>query len=911
MVGVLVVFLACCQQQISAPKPQLNRLVPPNISAGNSAFTLGLDGSKFTPSSVVFWNGSPRNTLFVSTSKLTAEIFAVDVQNPGTANVVVQTPQPGGGTTQTVTFTIDPVASGVPQISSISPKTLTTGGATGTLTILGQNFVTQSTVTVNGVIRSTGYFSTTQLQANLAASDIAHAGTLEIAVVNPPPGGGSSTNVAEPVVNPVPNLSALSPTALLSGSNSATLSLTGTNFVPDSVVTINGVPRTTTFGAGTLLLAALGAGDLSAAGVFQVDVTNPADGGVGGGVSNPLTFAVNGNELSGLPLLVDLAPDATQANTGICGATCVGGTPNLATAGPSVSDTGEFVVFASTSTNLVTLPVITSSSIFLRDTCFSTTLTNGGASTCVPKTTLVSAAPNGAVANGASTEPTIDGAGIQVAYTSTASNLVNYAVVPGVARQIYWQTPCTEGVSCALGAASTALVSIAPDGVTPGNGESFNPAISSDGRYVAFVSLATNLVTAPPSGGFDGVTPQVFVRDTCSLVPPLAAGGCVPATYLVSASPSGTAAGDGASSHPAIASSGLFVTFTSKATNLVSGTNPNGLNEIFERSTCVTSFGLVGNTCAPVTTLVSSPDGVSPADGVSSGSSVSQDGRFVAFASTATNLIPGVGPTQEIYVRDTCTGVLVTTPPTCNASTTLASTPDGTTPANGLSESPSISRCGTTDLSSTCTTGDAVAFASLASNLNGIVQNGVENVFVRNPCLNPPVTTTTTTTACVPYTLLTSRPAGTLPAPADGKSVAPSISGDGDTVGFISFADNLVASDANGLEDIFLGNSALTFGLTVTVQGTGLTGAGSVTDSTGQISCILTAGVNGKPSVMSGTCSGRYLSGSAVTLNAGAAPKSTFVTWAGSVVGTSCVATTATSCVFTATQDNTASATFK
>ncbi len=183
------------------------------------------------------------------------------------------------------------------------------------------------------------------------------------------------------------------------------------------------------------------------------------------------------------------------------------------------------------------------------------------------------------------------------------------------------------------------------------------------------------------------------------------------------------------------------------------------------------------------------------------------------------------------------------------------------------------------------------------------------------PASNLPVVTSTTTTGCVTYHLSCQHPAGTLPPPADGKSVAPSISGDGNTVGFISFADNLVSNDANALEDIFLASSALTFNLNVTVQGTGTTGSGTVSDGTGQIRCVETAGVNGAPGVVSGTCSARYLSGSSVTLTATATAGSTFITWGGSVLGTSCVATTPptvpTSCSFAAIQNNTATATFK
>jgi hypothetical protein len=914
---ILAVLLSCCQEQIKAPKPSISKLVPPDMPAGQPAFTLGVDGGNFTPASVVLWNGSPRATLFGTTSELNAQIFASDIQNAGTATVSVFTPTPGGGTTKTLTFTIDSVNSAVPQITSLSPAAASTGGAAFTLLVTGNNFVSQSTVTVNGNIRASSFQGSTLLAATVLSSDLSNAGTLQIAVVNPSPGGGSSTFFPLPVRNPVPLVSTVSPTAILAGSAGTTLTVNGVNFVPDSVINLNGASRQTTFGSSGTIQASLNAGDFANAGVVQISVVNPPDGGSGGGTSNTITFAVNGTELGGLPQIVDLAPDGSQANSGLCGATCSSGVPTLTTAGPSSNQTGQIVVFASTSTNLVLSPVTTSSGIFLRDTCFSGTVVSGGSSTCAPRTTLISVAPNGAVANGASSEPTLDSEGTHVAFTSTASNLVNYVVATGLTRQVYWQVPCTTVGGCAAGNPTIALVSISADGSSPGNGESYNPVISSDGRYVAFISLATNLLTNPPAGGFDGVTPQVFIRDTCSLVPPIALGGCVPTTYLVSSSPDGTAAGNRASSRPAISNQGLFVAFVSSATNLVTGSNPNAASEIFERSTCVTTIGEDGNTCAPVTSLVSTPDGVTPAGGASTQPSISQEGRFVAFSSTAQNLIPGVGPVQQVYMRDTCTGIEVVPVPTCTPTTLIASTPDGTTPANGFSEAPTISQCeGIT--TATCTTGEAVAFASQASNLNGTVENGIENIFVRNPCLNVPVSTTTTTTGCVTYTLLASKPAGASPPPADGKSVAPSISGDGNTVSFISFADNLVANDSNALEDVFLASSALTFSLTVTDLQTNGTGSGTVTDTTGQINCVVTAGVNGAPPIQSGTCTARYLSGSSVTLTASPSsvpPASTFITWGGSVLGTNCVATTPptapTTCSFASIQNYTATATFK
>jgi hypothetical protein len=125
------------------------------------------------------------------------------------------------------------------------------------------------------------------------------------------------------------------------------------------------------------------------------------------------------------------------------------------------------------------------------------------------------------------------------------------------------------------------------------------------------------------------------------------------------------------------------------------------------------------------------------------------------------------------------------------------STLNGTTPGNGLSESPSINQ----DTSTTVF--QFVAFASLATNLATNVANGVENIFVRNTCAN--LSGTTTPTACTPSLGLASLPAGASPAAANGSSFAPSISGDGHIVGFISFANDLVPRDTNSLEDIFLG----------------------------------------------------------------------------------------------------------
>ncbi|MGH9718367.1 MAG: InlB B-repeat-containing protein [Candidatus Acidiferrales bacterium] len=902
--AALAVCLAGCQEQINFPTPSLISISPAEIQAGEPTFSLTLTGKGFTPSSSVSWNSSncPNVTLVSTydgaTGQLIGQVPATCTQSPGKAYVSVSTPQPGGGTTSSLTFSINPNPSAVPEITGLSPTSVAAETAGLALTITGKDFVSQSTVMVNGAAVGTTYTNSTSLQASLAAGNLATAGTLQITVYNPPPDGGASNTFGFNVNNPVPALASLSPTSALAGSASASLVVTGANFVSNSTILIDGAPRTTAFASGTQVSATLSAGDLAQGSIAQVQVVNP---GPGGGSSNALTFAINPTDSAGLPDLVDYGYDGTQANKGICGtaAACAsGGVLSLSNAGPSVTTTGEYVAFASDSTNLLENQANSANAIFVRDTCLSATSSAGGSSGCVPDTLLVNRGVNGAMPNGPAEQPSIDSAGAHVAYTSTATNMVSYASVDGSTRQVYWQLTCLSGTT-STGCSSTvstptaALVSIAPDGVTPGNGDSYDPVISSDGEYVAFVSLATNLVSGVT---VDGVTPQVYVRNTCNVIPP-ALGSCTPTTYLVSTQDGSVppVAGNGLSSNPSIANEGLYVSFTSDATNLlhsVGGGNSNsqfdGTPEVFERSTCVTSLGAVGGTCVPSTKLISSPDQVTPADGASSESSISQDGRFVAFASSAQNLIPGIGPTQQVYVSDTCAGVAVTTPPACAPSLNLVSTPDGVTAANAIAEYPSINGCITSTLVTvSCGTGQFIAFATRATNMGPNVQNGVENIFTRNTCQGVTATTTTTTTTpdCVTYTFLASQPQGAQVSPANGDSILPTLSGDGHIVSFLSSAGNLTPDDTNGIPDAFIAGAAPSVNLTVSLQGTG---SGAVTDSQSSLSCLLTTGTQ------TGTCSANYLYGTSVTLTATAATGYTFTGWGGSVTSTACPSTTDT-----------------
>ncbi len=816
LIIAIIVLPSCGDQTINFPPPTMKSISPTTAQQNSPQITVTVSGNNFVQGTTVGVATTPTGapagllTLFQDTNTLTATVTAPELATAQTLYFSVTTPQPGGGTFPpmnqtkiTFPFIVAPAQSPVPHITSITPTTtLASTSSEVTVFVTGSGFVPQSIATLNQKNLTTIFGGPTALQAQVPAADLAAPGPVEIGILNPQPGGGVSNQVPLSVLNPVPTIASVSPTSILAGGTPPTITLTGTGYVNQfTSINVNGTPFLSTIASPTSAFIALTAADLTLGGLDQIVAVNPPPGG---GASAIVTFAVNPTHLLGLPILVDLAADGSQANAGICGgvANCQNGMLGLTTStvAPSSSDTGQFIAFPSASHNLVLTDTNASSDVYLRDTCL-------GVAACTPITSVISLGPGGIAANGTSSQVTIDNAGTTAAFTSLATNLVTSAPVPAGTSQVYWRPICVASstTSC-TGTTSTSsvpqLVSISADGQSAGNGPSSDPVISADGEFVAFVSLATNLVSNITVG--DGTIPQVFIRDTCNISTATTTSTCVPTTFLVS-TPDGSTAANGASTNPSISNSGLFVSFTSLATNLgATAPNLSGASEIFERSTCVTTISSTTNTCVPVTTLVSTPDGKTPADGASDQSSISNcggstgstancsttntasNGRFVAFASTAQNLIAGAGPTQQIYVRDTCTGV-ITVSTTCVPSITLVSTATGV-PGNGLSERPSISA-----------SGQFVAFASLASNL-AKTTNGVENIFVRNTCLAVTIT-------CTPGLAISSIAIGTNVSPSNGQNLVPSISADGHTVSFLSFSNNLVPRDTNAVEDIFLGST--------------------------------------------------------------------------------------------------------
>src|SRR5439155_152764 len=187
---------------VDPPAPTLSSLAPSSAAVGGAAFTLTVSGSSFAASSVVQWNGAARATTFVSSTQLQAAIDASDIVAAGTAQVTVVTAAPGGGTSAAQIFTIN---TPTPALSSLAP-------------VSGSSFAASSVVQWNGAARATTFVSSTQLQAAIDASDIVAAGTAQVTVVTPAPGGGTSAAQTFTIGPPMATLSVTS-----SGSGSGTV----------------------------------------------------------------------------------------------------------------------------------------------------------------------------------------------------------------------------------------------------------------------------------------------------------------------------------------------------------------------------------------------------------------------------------------------------------------------------------------------------------------------------------------------------------------------------------------------------------------------------------------------------------------------------------------------------------------
>jgi hypothetical protein len=287
-----------------------------------------------------------------------------------------------------------------------------------------------------------------------------------------------------------------------------------------------------------------------------------------------------------------------------------------------------------------------------------------------------SVSSTGQWSNGPCGLPTLSSDGRYVAFTSDGTNLV-----PGDTNR------ATDIFVRDRQSGTTQRVSVSTAGVQ-GNDNCSGPVISRNGRYVAFASFATNLVSGDTNNRQD-----IFVRDLVAQT-----------TSRVSVTSAGLQA-DGTNWGPSISSDGRYVAFTSYSQKLVPN-DTNVFKDVFVR-----------DRVARTTTRVSISSTEAQANGSSWWCSISGDGRYVAFDSGASNLAPADANAarQDIYVRDRTAG---TTWRASVSSVGQQATSNSTYPALSAS-------------------GAYVAFTSEGSNLVPYDTNEVTDVFWRRALLKP------------------------------------------------------------------------------------------------------------------------------------------------------------------------------
>ena len=205
----LLLFNSCSKSDSSGggggttnnPVPILNSISPTTAIAGSGSFTLTATGINFVSASVINFAGFDVPTTFISSTQLTAVIPAGYFASAGGKAVFVRNPAPGGGSSGSLTFQVTATFP-VPTLTSINPNTATPGGGAFTLTVYGTNFLSNSTINWNGTALTTTYLSATQLSTLVPAANIAVAGTANVTVFSPGPGGGTSNALPFSIATP-------------------------------------------------------------------------------------------------------------------------------------------------------------------------------------------------------------------------------------------------------------------------------------------------------------------------------------------------------------------------------------------------------------------------------------------------------------------------------------------------------------------------------------------------------------------------------------------------------------------------------------------------------------------------------------------------------------------------------------
>jgi hypothetical protein len=598
--------------------PAILSISPTSVLAGSGNFTLTISGSGFLNTSVVRFGSdtltpaglTPDNCVGGTgpCQTMLVNVSGKDVSASGTINVSVAN---GSLVSNSMSFTVmaPPPGAGAPTIISFSPMAVLAGGTSFPLTIAALNVASGATVTFGSqtltptVPTPCVVASACVLQVQVPSSAIATSQTVAVSITNPGASGSTSAPQSFLVIN-------VSQFPIEDSVNNASPPVPG-----------NGASTNSSVSAGGELV------------VFDSVATNLAQ-------NAPSSLSQIYERRNCFGVIPNCKPQTTLISVATDGSAGTGGREGSKR--PVISPDGRFVAFESDDTNLVAGATQAVSQVYLRDTCTSIF---GPVPSCTPQTTLVTMGVDGKPGNAPSSNPTISGFGLLVAYQSTATNLTSTAVPAGV-QQVYLYENCPTIAFLGLGQTggtfpactpTTSVLSLDSSG-KPGDKDSVNPSLDLIGLSVAFESLADNIVANTPGNGFH----QIYLRSLClSLAIPAASGGAPPcsavATIAVSVDAQGNLATGGDSVTPSTGALGGVVAFASTATNLVSGGTSG--SRIFLRSTCNSGLLQLPG-CTPQTEFIPVANAGTASQLVPNSNPVISFGNRVAFGAV-------LGPTSN------------------------------------------------------------------------------------------------------------------------------------------------------------------------------------------------------------------------------------------------------------------------
>jgi len=487
-------------------------------------------------------------------------------------------------------------------IISISPSVVSAGTGQFMLTVNGGTFVAQTVIQWNGKTLKTvvptdssGNILGNIVTAMIPATLVAAPGIATINTQSPASGAGNNglSNTLSLVINPPPNpspvFSSMSPMTGVAGGATFPLTLMGTSFLPTTDPTGGSIVRW-------------------------------SEGGV-----------LYSSAPQAMPNAPATCPDPAYITTTSISATQI--VVNISQCLIKAQGTATVTVFNAASPPPIGCVVNCGGG------------GGGGTSSAITFTICPATQPGCPAAAVKSGTAAADAVAEEAPAVSVDGRYVAYTAIQNQLAQIFVRDTC-EGAAAGC-QAHTTMLSVAADG-SEANDESHMPSMSSDGRYVAFSSVATNLVENAPAGK------QIYLRDTCAG----ASGSCKPSTILVSTDANGALVGTD-SILPSVSSTGRYVAFVAvkpspasgtssgQAKSLASTTN-SGYRQVFIRDTC-----LGATSCTAKTTRIS----LQPGDGTDGGTkpagpALSGDANHVGISggNTATLFTRSVAVDDRVFL---------------------------------------------------------------------------------------------------------------------------------------------------------------------------------------------------------------------------------------------------------------------